>query len=249
MDPRFKENKVCVVVPTYNNHRTLPRVLDGILQYTTNVIVVNDGSTDATPTILQQYQLIEGFEIIHLEKNRGKGIALRKAFQLAVSMGYGFAITIDSDGQHYASDLGLFLDDMLQNGPALIVGDRNMAQTGIPTKSSFGNRFSNFWYRVETGISMSDTQSGFRLYPIKELAPIRFFTSRFEFEIEVLVKAAWRDIVVRNIPIKVLYDPSERVSHFRPFRDFTRISILNTYLVFLTFMFIRPRNWFRKLIR
>src|SRR5690606_12379396 len=97
----------------------------------------------------------------------------------------------------------------------------------------------------ETGISRSDTQSGFRLYPLTELQGIRFYTTKFEFEVEVIVKAAWRGIAVRNVPIRVLYDPAERASHFRPFRDFTRISILNTWLLLVTLSYIRPRDYFR----
>jgi uncharacterized protein (DUF2062 family) len=100
---------------------------------------------------------------------------------------------------------------------------------------------------VETGITLQDTQSGFRLYPIQLLKDLKFYSSKFEFEIEVIVKAAWHGIIIKNIPINVLYDESERVSHFRPFRDFTRISVLNTWLVMLTFFYIKPRDLYRKL--
>ena len=116
-----------------------------------------------------------------------------------------------------------------------------MTHESVPKKSSFGNRFSNFWFQFETGIKLSDTQSGYRLYPLKEL-PKRFFTNKFEFEIEVIVRTAWKKIPVKNVPIQVLYDPNERVSHFRPFSDFTRISILNTVLVLTTLLYIKPRN-------
>ena len=232
----------CVIIPTYNNAKTLARVIDGVLNYTAHVIVVNDGSTDATPEILSSYP---GLTIIHLPHNKGKGNALRTAFDKAVGQGYDYAITIDSDGQHFPDDIPRLVAAIETDGPALLIGDRNMDREGIPGKSSFGNRFSNFWFKFETGISLSDTQSGFRLYPIKELQGIRFFTNKFEFEVEVIVKAAWHGITVRNVPVKVLYDPAERVSHFRPFRDFTRISILNTWLVLVTLLYIRPRDYFR----
>ena len=97
-----------------------------------------------------------------------------------------------------------------------------MTQEGVPKKSSFGNKFSNFWFWFETGIKLEDTQSGYRLYPLKTI-PKNYFTRKFEFEIEVIVRSAWNGVAVKNVPIKVLYDPSERVSHFRPFKDFTRI--------------------------
>ncbi|MEO8935085.1 MAG: DUF2062 domain-containing protein, partial [Xanthomarina sp.] len=100
---------------------------------------------------------------------------------------------------------------------------------------------------AETGIKLKDTQSGFRLYPLNVLKKLKFYTNKFEFEIEVIVKTAWKDIEVKNMPIEVLYDESERVSHFRPFKDFTRISILNTWLVFLTLIYYLPRRLFRNI--
>jgi len=232
----------CVIIPTYNNAKTLPRVIEGVLSFTSRLIVVNDGSTDQTPDILSKYPLLAR---IDLPENHGKGNALREAFRLAGERQFDYAITLDSDGQHFPEDIPTFVREIEKNGMALLIGDRNMSQAGIPGKSSFGNRFSNFWFRFETGLALSDTQSGFRLYPLREIRDIRLYTNKFEFEIEVIVKAAWRGIPVRNVPVRVLYDPEERVSHFRPFRDFTRITILNTWLVMVTLFYIRPRDYFR----
>ena len=240
---RMNQNKICVIVPTYNNHKTLKRVLDSVLLYTANIIVVNDGSTDETHQILGDYpQLAQ----IHFPKNSGKGMALRKGFKEALRLGYEFAVTIDSDGQHFASDIPLFISEISNDNPMLLIGSRNMMQEGVPKKSSFGNKFSNFWFWFETGNRLEDTQSGFRLYPLKHI-PKKYFTTKFEFEIEVIVRTAWKGIPVKNIPIKVLYDPAERVSHFRPFQDFTRISILNTVLVFIALFYIKPRDFFGSL--
>jgi uncharacterized protein (DUF2062 family) len=131
---------------------------------------------------------------------------------------------------------------MNEKEDVLLIGNRNMSQDGIPKKSSFGNRFSNFWFWFETGIKLEDTQSGYRLYPLHKI-PKKYFTPKFEFEIEIIVRTAWRHVPVKNVPVKVLYDPAERVSHFRPFKDFTRISILNTILVTITLLYIIPRNF------
>lgn len=231
-----------VIVPTYNNERTLKRVLDGVLEYTDSVLVVNDGSTDSTSEILKNYpQIIQ----IHLPENKGKGNALAIGFKVAKEKGFKNAITIDSDGQHYPDDIPNFIEALKsESAPVLLIGNRNMNQDGIPKKSSFGNRFSNFWFWFETGIKLEDTQSGYRLYPLDYL-PEKFYTKKFEFEIEVIVRTAWKGVKVKNIPVKVLYDMDERVSHFRPFRDFTRISILNTVLVTITLLYIIPRNFLR----
>ncbi|SCX93781.1 DUF2062 domain-containing protein [Flavobacterium anhuiense] len=232
----------CVIVPTYNNQKTLKKVLDSILDFTTNIIIVNDGSTDSTSEILKSYSQVTQ---IHHPKNLGKGRALRNGFRKALELGFEYAITIDSDGQHFAADIPVFLKAIQDEPNALLIGSRNMTQENVPKKSSFGNKFSNFWFKFETGIKLDDTQSGFRLYPLR-LLPKRFFTNKFEFEIEVIVRAAWKGIVVKNIPIQVLYDPAERVSHFRPFQDFTRISILNTVLVTNALLYIKPRDFFRR---
>ena len=234
--------KVCVIIPTYNNHKTLNRVIDGVLQYTTDVIVVNDGSTDTTSDIIKSYVSIDS---IHVSKNKGKGNALQLGFKKAIEKGFHYAITIDSDGQHFPDDIPVFLEELTKReSNILLIGSRNMNQEGVPKKSSFGNKFSNFWFWFETGTKLEDTQSGYRLYPLLHL-PKKYFTNKFEFEIEVIVRAAWKGTIVKNIPVKILYDPTERVTHFRPFKDFTRISILNTILVIITLFYIKPRNFFR----
>lgn len=233
---------IVVIIPTYNNEKTLKRVLDDVLQYTPHVIVVNDGSTDTTPAILHQYPEIE---IITLPRNQGKGMALRSGIKRARDRHFHYAITIDSDGQHYPSDISVFVEAIAKaTSPVLLIGSRNMSHDSVPRKSSFGNKFSNFWFWFETGIKLTDTQSGFRAYPLGAISQ-RYYTRKFELEIEIIVRAAWRGVEVKNVPIQVLYDPTERVSHFRPFKDFTRISILNTVLVFLTFFYILPRHFFR----
>jgi glycosyltransferase involved in cell wall biosynthesis len=249
MDPfireSFKAKKVCVLVPTYNNATTLPFVLKSILSFTDQVIVVNDGSTDDTLSVAAGFPEVE---IVSYGINQGKGYALRKGFRHAVDAGYEYAITIDSDGQHYADDLPLFLPMIDKHPNAIVIGARNMDQASVPGKSSFGNKFSNFWFWVETGIRRNDTQSGYRLYPVKSLNGMRFFTKKYEFEIEVIVRAAWKGIDVLEVPVKVFYPEKEkRISHFRPFRDFSRISVLNTVLVTFTFLYIKPRDFFRSI--
>ena len=241
----FDAAKACVLIPTFNNAGTLARVISDVLEYTSNVIVVNDGSTDDTEQIIESFP---GIEKVSYKKNRGKGWALRKGFQHAVGLGYDNAITIDSDGQHFAKDLPAFLEKQKTSPGSVIIGSRNMDQSSVPGKSSFGHKFSNFWFKVETGINAPDTQSGYRLYPLFRLKNIGFITVKYEFEIEVLVRAAWKGIPIESVPVSVYYAPKEtRISHFRPFKDFSRISVLNTFLVIITFLYIKPRNFFRNL--
>lgn len=229
---------------TYNNAHTLGRVLDRLLLIVPaqSLIVINDGSTDVTPSILKGY---EGqFVVLENEQNSGKGYSLRRGFKEVKQRGFRYALTIDSDGQHFPEDIPILLEALSENPDSVIMGSRNMQQEGVPQKSSFGNRFSNFWFKVETWISLPDTQTGFRIYPLHHMQKMRLFTRKFELEIELIVRLAWRGVRFIPVPIRVKYDPEERVSHFRPGRDFFRISVLNSVLVTIAFLFYYPKKFF-----
>jgi glycosyltransferase involved in cell wall biosynthesis len=239
----FDQYKICVLIPTYNNAGSIAAVVSSVSEYTSNIVIVNDGSTDETPKIIS---MIPGVQVHTYANNRGKGWALRQGFKYVTNLGYQYAITIDSDGQHFADDLPAFVADLKTHGDGIIIGARNMEQSSVPGKSSTGNKISSFWFRVETGVKMPDTQSGYRLYPVHRLENMKWITRKYEFEIEVMVRASWKGIPIRCVPVKVYYAPREtRISHFRPFKDFTRITILNIFLVFITFLWIKPRDFFR----
>lgn len=242
---KFNQLKCCVLIPTYNNAKTIESVIQSVLEYCDDIIIINDGCTDETEQILARYPALH---VLTHPVNKGKGMGLRNGFAKAVEMKFVYAISMDSDGQHFPKDFILFLDKVEQVPGSLIIGARNMTVENVPNKSTFGNKFSNFWFWAETGIALPDTQSGFRLYPIQKLKKIWLFTTKFELEIEVIVKAAWRGILVLSVPVSVYYaPPGERVSHFVPSRDSTRISFLNTYLVILAALFWRPVMLIRKM--
>ena len=236
-----------VVIPTYNNDRTLGGVIAGVRRYCADIFVVNDGSTDRTAEVLAS---TEGIRTIAYARNRGKGYALRRGLRAAREAGFRYALTIDSDGQHYPDDIARFIERIERRPDTLLIGARNLTADNMPARNTFANRFSNFWYLVETGRRLEDTQSGFRLYPLRQLGRLRSLCSRYEFEVEVVVRAAWRGVEVENIPVRVYYAPDgERVSHFRPLRDFTRISLLNSVLVLEALLFYYPWRFFRALTR
>ncbi len=241
----FEKFNCCILIPTYNNAGTLAKVIEDVSLYTDKIIVVNDGSTDSTKIILEKFPKLH---VVTFPENKGKGMALRAGFKEVVKLGYERAITIDSDGQHFAEDIPSFFEKLEQQPDALIVGARNMTGETIPGKSSFGHKISNFWFHFETGINLPDTQSGYRLYPVKELSKRNFFTSKFEFEIEVLVIASWSGIPVVSVPIKVFYAKGkDRVTHFRPMTDFTRVGLLHTWLVILTALWFFPQRFFNRI--
>ena len=234
---------ICVVIPTYNNDGTIAAVVADTLKACKDVIVVNDGSTDHTSSILHS---IEGITLVEYDQNRGKGHALRCGFERALQMGFAYAITLDADGQHYPHDIQHFLKANQQHPGALIIGNRRLEGVDRSKGSSFANQFSNFWFYVQTGRHLQDTQTGYRLYPLKKLYGLRLLTSRYEAELELLVFASWHGVKLVPIDIDVYYPPKEqRVSHFRPGKDFARISVLNTVLCFLAIVYGLPLRIFR----
>lgn len=230
-----------VLIPTYNNAGTLENVLRRALAQGLPVLVVDDGSTDHTAEILSS---IPEVKVVRHERNRGKGQALKTGFRKARSQGYKFAVTLDSDGQHFPEDIPALLAAAGEN--TLVVGSR--PRMGADGGGSFANRFSNFWFRLYTWIPLPDTQTGFRLYPLDKLPSLSLLSSRYEAELTLLVFSAWKGLELKPVPVQVAY-PEDRVSHFRPFADFARISLLNTILLLAAILYGYPRILFRKLFR
>ena len=252
----LRQRGICVIIPTYNNGGTIGGVVAGALEQCRDVIVVNDGCSDATAAILAEIQT-EGLTVVALDRNSGKGAALKAGFRRALEMGFAYAITLDGDGQHYPEDIATMLRANQEHPGALILGSRMMDGADRSKGSSFANRFSNFWLWVQTGRRLDDTQTGYRLYPLKKLKFLtsRFFplTSRYEAELELLVFASWHGVELVPVPIRVYYPPKEeRVSHFRPGKDFARISVLNTVLCVLAVVYglpLRLWRWVMKYVR
>ena len=243
---KMRQLKVCTVMPTYNNGGTLRDVVERVLAYCADVIVVNDGCTDHSAEVLASFG--ERITVVDYGCNRGKGYALKQGFEKAKAMGFDYALTIDSDGQHFPEDIPLFVEAMEQHPGAMIVGSRNLKQDNMPGQNTFANKFSNFWFKIQTGLNLPDTQTGYRLYPLKNMPCLALLTYRYEAELELLVFSAWRGTEL--VPIKVnVYYPEDRVTHFRPFWDFFRISVLNTVLCVLALVYGWPSRLIHKLLR
>jgi len=224
---RSEEPKVQVVIPVYNHADSLREVVCGVLAVHLEVLVVDDGSTDGGADVLAGLDV----PIVRHPHNLGKGAAILTAAREARRLGVSHIITIDADGQHDPHDIRQFLDVIREAPDTIVVGKRDFNTPNVPFPSRFGRGFSNFWVRVQTGISVGDTQSGFRAYPVAVFEHLRLREQRYAFEIEVLVKSAWGGVELRDVNIAVHYPPKEeRISHFRFVVDNLRISWLNTHL-------------------
>lgn len=219
--------KICVVIPVYNHCLTIGRVVRSARTFLP-VIVVNDGSTDDTARILSSEN---GVDVLTLPGNQGKGAALRAGFAEAERLGFTHAITIDADGQHAPDELPLFIAASRRQPEALIVGVRDLIKENAPRGRRITNDISSFWFRVETGIRLSDTQCGFRCYPLDSINRLRSETERYAYELEIMVKAAWAGVPIVAQPVSADYAAAtSRMSHFDPWRDLLRISHLHSRL-------------------
>ena len=242
----------CTLIPTYNNGKTLVNIIERTLAVCSDIVVVNDGSTDNTSDVLGGFSENKNITVVSYPKNKGKGYALRTGLQKARELGFDYAVTVDSDGQHFPEDIPLLLEaaENANESRILVVGSRNLKAEGMPEKNTFANNFSNFWFKVQTLRKLPDTQTGFRLYSLHSLPNLKILTRRYETELELLVFSAWRNVKIIPTQVRVYYPPQgERVSHFRPFADFTRISILNTFLCFAALLYGYPSMLIRSLIK
>ena len=241
----LRKRGICVIIPTYNNAGTIVGVVEQALKQCLDVIVVCDGCTDKTVHLLRAMSCPP--IIIELKKNVGKGHALREGFRYALRNDFAYAITLDGDGQHYPEDIAIMLKANISHPGALIVGERKGLDKVSRSKGSkFANAFSNFWFFVQTGHYLRDTQTGYRLYPLKKLYGLTLLTSRYEAELELMVFASWHGVKLVSNPVNVYYPPQEeRVSHFRPGKDFARITVLNMILCLLSIIYGLPLKVFR----
>ncbi len=225
--------KVILVIPVYNHGKTLSEVVHQALETGAEVMVVDDGSTDGGLETLSGLQVMT----IRHPQNRGKGAAILTAAKEAGRLGMTHMVTIDADGQHDPGDFLRFLPMIRENPLAMVIGTRVFDKKATPLLSRFGRSFSNFWFRIQTGHSLKDTQSGFRVYPVAVLSWLKLHEKRFSFEVEVSVKAAWAGIEIKEVDISVHYPLyGERVSHFHLFKDNLALTLLNTRLTLRAFI-------------
>jgi len=214
------KKKFAVVIPLYNHQQHIEAVVKKTLRLEMPVFVVDDGSTDGS---YEKICALNHIHVLHHRQNRGKGAALLTGFAAAAKTA-DWAITIDADGQHDPADALSMIREIEGDARPIVVGlRRGMAGRNVPWTSRFGRKFSNFWIACSGGPRLKDSQSGFRIYPLPEALELNIKARRFQFEIEILVKACWEQIPVIEVPVGVCYAPAgERISHFRPFVDFLR---------------------------
>lgn len=215
-------------IPVYNNAGTILDVAARCRKQLEHVVVIDDGSTDAD---LRERLRDLDVTVLRHPQNLGKGAAILTALRYAAERGATYVLTIDGDGQHFPEDIPSFLPHLDRD--TILLGAREEVVGNMPRSSRFGRELSDFWILVETGAALRDTQCGFRVYPVKPLMKMPFFSRHFNFEIEVLTRAIWGGLRVAKVPVRVWYPPQgdTRVTSFHPIRDNVRISLAHSRLV------------------
>ena len=216
-----------LVIPVYNHTATLGIVVRRAIAAGWQVLVVDDGSTEDVIEPLAGLNC----QLLMIPENQGKGAAILAGATVADEQGYDAIVTVDADGQHDPAHALALLRKTRDTWPVLVIGNRRM-DASTPRSSRFGRAFSNFWVHLETGLSLPDTQSGMRLYPVRELLRLETSCRGYDFEIEILVRAAWAGIPICSVEVPVYYPPTEkRISHFDKRRDNLRLTRLHTRLI------------------
>jgi glycosyltransferase involved in cell wall biosynthesis len=223
-----------VVLPTYNNAQTLCNVLDRVWALGLPMLVVNDGSTDQTPALLEQWSSTHRgrVHILTQARNRGKAAALRTGFAQSQALGYTHAVTVDTDGQLDPEEIPGLLNLARQSPGSLILGWRDDQKADYPGKSRLGRRLSNLAIWLECGQRVTDSQCGFRVYPLDLAAAVRCRSGRFGYETEIITRAAWAGYPLCETPVTCRYFAGEkRVTHFKIVRDTLRHLGLHARLI------------------
>ncbi|MCP5008060.1 MAG: glycosyltransferase family 2 protein [Planctomycetes bacterium] len=216
-------SKICVAIPAYNSSRTIKNVVTGALRYVSKVIVADDGSTDNTAEIAAK----AGADVIFIEKNSGKGNALKEIFRKGAKEGYHAVITMDADGQHDTDEIPSFIDAHNKCADGIILGSRFHQKENIPGERYNAGYVADFFVSRAANQRIEDSQCGFRLYPLSLTKRLVLTTENFATETELLVKAGDMGFTITGIKTKAL--PSIHGSHLKPMHDVVAIA---SYLFF-----------------
>lgn len=214
--------RVAVVIPALNEERAIREVVLSVLAICPHVILIDDGSTDATLERIADLPLT----VIRHAKPLGKGQGLRDGFRKARELGFDAVVAMDGDGQHLASDIPRLLAAARLYPEHIVIGARMRNRESQPPARRRANDFADWGISWGCGVPVADTQSGQRYYPLAALELADLEADDFLFEAALLIAAAReKGLGIVSVPIDSRYHGEFRLSHFRPVRDVTRITL------------------------
>lgn len=217
--------RTCVIIPTYNESKSISGLITQIAKLGLEVIIIDDGSRDDTARIAS----LSGAKVLRNDTNMGKGASLIKGYNFAITRGFDAVISMDGDGQHSCDDIMAFIHKGQDSQSALIIGNRMGTTAGMPALRIMTNRFMSYLISLTIKQDIPDTQCGFRLLKKELLEKLNLSTCKYETESEILIKAARLGFKIESIPVKTIY--SGQKSQINPFIDtlrFLRFIILES---------------------
>ena len=217
------DNKLVVIIPAYEPQPDFIEYALKVSPLVAHLVVVNDGSSEAYDDVFGKISMLPNCTYLKHDINRGKGCALKTAFDYCIKNFSRDAIlvTADCDGQHAIEDVLRVYEAALANKNSLVLGSRDFTKDNIPPKSQFGNSLFRVAYRVVYGLAIYDTQTGLRGFsiPLAEVF-LSLPGDRFEYEMTMLICAKQDKIPILEVPIQTIYQkPEERITHYKAFRD------------------------------
>ncbi len=220
--------RALIVIPAYNEEATIEVLIESVLHLeATQLLVINDASSDNTASLLKEMQSKYSFKVIENDHNQGKAACLWSGFDYAMKEKFDVVVTMDGDGQHRADDVPALLEAHQKYPQHLIIGARERNLKTQPLARFLANRFANFWISWAAGYGVQDSQSGFRLYPcmlLEKILDLKDKSEGFVFESEVIIEAAWQGHYTQVINIPTIYHKNRRASHFQPWQDIKKIT-------------------------
>ncbi len=208
---------IWVIIPAYNESRSLETILKGLKDRKISILVVDDGSEDNTYKLAKKWADV----VIKSKKNLGKGVSIKKGISyLKENKTFDCIITMDADGQHSLSDMDKFIKEA-EEGALVVVGNRMDNHSGMPWIRVFTNKIMSWIISAILRQKIPDTQCGFRLVKKEVLEKIIIRTKKFEIESELLIKAGRAGFTIKSIPIESIYYKNLR-SKINPFVDTIR---------------------------
>jgi glycosyltransferase involved in cell wall biosynthesis len=214
----MRSDGLVIVIPVYRGAATVGDVVRRARSSGHPVVVVDDGSDDASGAEAEA----AGAEVLRHPINQGKGAALRSGFSSAARAGASGVLTLDADGQHDPAEIPSLVAAHRAAPRALVIGVRRFDDAAMPAPRRVGNRMSTFWISKFAGRPHRDSQSGFRVYPRELFDGAALRSSRFETETELLLLAAHRGLPLVEVEVRTIYRPGA-ATHFRSVRDTLRI--------------------------
>jgi glycosyltransferase involved in cell wall biosynthesis len=221
--------KTCALIPAFNEASHIAQVVEGARQFVDAAIVIDDGSTDGTLQAARE----AGAFCIASPTNRGKASALRLGFAHAHAENFTHAITLDGDGQHLPQDIPALLRVAEETQADLVIGARPFDRALMPRARFYSNTIGSRWASALVGQTIQDSQSGFRLFRLASLAPIKLRSRRYEFEMEALIKMGRAGCTIAHAPIHMVYNNGQARSKMKPVRDTVRICFSSLAFRFL----------------